>query len=103
MYGGPNDYGAYNSSMDDPWSGGSPIFCLRRPRRLRISRGYHWIHLVDLPELACDLSIADCIKEVAENRLSVRVHVGAFTVLLQRSKFINRVFLGHGMLDFKRN
>jgi hypothetical protein len=58
---------------------------------------------VDLPELACDLSIADCIKEVAENRLGVRVHVAAFTVPLQRSKFINRVFLGHGMLDFKRN
>jgi hypothetical protein len=60
---------------------------------------------MDLPELAYDLFIADCIKEVAENGLSVRVYVGAFTAPLQRSKFINRVLLGHGMLDFgfKRN
>jgi hypothetical protein len=90
---------------DYSWPGRSPTFCLRRPRRLRISRGHHRIHLVDLPELACDLFIAGCIKEVAENRLSFRVHVGGFTVPLQRSKFINRVLLGHGMPDFrfKRN
>ena len=48
---------------------------------------------MDLAELTCDLSIADCIKEVAENRVRLRMHVGAFVVPLQRLKFIDRVFL----------
>ena len=57
------------------------------------------IHFVDLAELTCDISIADCIKEVAENRVRLRMHVGAFVVPLQRLKFIDRVLLGHGVLD----
>ena len=56
---------------------------------------------MDLPELACDLSIAECIEEVAENLVSVCVHVGAFAVPLQRLKSINRVLLGHGVLDLR--
>jgi hypothetical protein len=55
---------------------------------------------VDLSELACDLSIADCIEEVAEDRLSVRMHVGAPAVPLQRFKFIDRVLLGRGVVNF---
>jgi hypothetical protein len=56
---------------------------------------------VDLPELACDLAIAGCIEEIGENRVSVRVHVGAFSVPLQGLKFLNRVLLGHGELDLR--
>lgn len=85
----------------DPQLVWQPIFCLQPPGRLRVSRGRHGIHLVDPPELACDLSIADCIEKVAENRVSVRVHVGAFAVPLQRLTFINRVLLGHGVLDLR--
>jgi hypothetical protein len=78
-----------------------PIFCLQPPGRLRVSRGHHRINLVDPPELACDLSIADCIEEVAENRVSVGVHVGAFAVPLQGLKFINSLLLGHGVFDLR--
>jgi hypothetical protein len=56
---------------------------------------------VDLPELARDLSIANRIEEVAENRVCVSVHVGAFAGPLQGLKFINRVLLGHGVLDLR--
>lgn len=55
---------------------------------------------MDHPELACDLSIADCIEEAAENHLGVHMHVGASAVLLQQSKFINRVSLERDVLDF---
>jgi hypothetical protein len=55
---------------------------------------------VDLAELTCNLSIADCIKEVAENRVRLRMHVGAFVVPLERLKSIDRVLLGHQVLDF---
>jgi hypothetical protein len=54
---------------------------------------------VDLPEFACDFSIADRIEEVAENGVRARVHVGALAVLLERLKFRNRVLLGHDVFD----
>jgi hypothetical protein len=63
--------------------------------------GDHRINLVDLPELACDLSVAGCIEEVTQDRVSVRVHVGAFAISLQRSKLINGVLLSHGALDLR--
>jgi hypothetical protein len=59
------------------------------------------MHFVDLAELTCNLSIADCIKEVAENCVRLRMHVGAFVVPLQRLKSIDRVLLGHRVLDLQ--
>jgi hypothetical protein len=56
---------------------------------------------VDLPEFACDFSIADRIEEVAENGVRARVHVGALAVLLERLKFRNRVLLGHDVFDLR--
>ena len=77
--------------------------CLQPPRRLRVSRGHRRIYLVDFPEFACDFFIADCIEEVAENGVRVRVHVEAAfaAVLLQRLKFLNRVLLCHGVFDLR--
>jgi hypothetical protein len=56
---------------------------------------------VDFAELTCNLSIADCNKEVAENRVRLRMNVGAIVVPLQRLKSINRVLLCHRVLDLR--
>ena len=54
---------------------------------------------MDLAELTCDISIADCINEVAEDRLRLHMYVEAFAVPLQALELIDRLLLGHRVLD----
>ena len=56
---------------------------------------------MDFPEFTRNLSVADCIKEVTEDLVRVRVHVGALAVPLQRLKFPNRFLLNRGVFDLR--
>ena len=56
---------------------------------------------MDFAELTCNLPIADCIQEVAENPVRLGMHVGAIVVPLQRLKSIDRVVLCHRILDLR--
>jgi hypothetical protein len=76
-------------------------FCLQPPGRLRASGSHRRIHFVYLAELTCNLSIAVCIKESAENRVRLRMHVDASVAFLQRLKFVDRVFIGHHALALR--
>jgi hypothetical protein len=82
-------------------TGKRPRVCLQPAGRLRASGSRRRIPFVDLAELTCNLSIAVCIKESAENRVCLRMHVEASVAFLQRLKFVDRVFIGHHALALR--